>query len=114
MSFVKRFVVILIALLTIAGFFLIGKISAKVIGQGEYLLYVLVPLLIGIITAFSILDSKKSAGLLAFAVVAAGLFIWLAIIDPNQNQGTRLNWIWTLTGVGAAAGVLLYLFQVRD
>ena len=114
MSFVKRFVVIMIALVSIAGFFLIGKISDGVINQGQYLLYVLVPLIIGVILAFSILDTKKSAGLLAFAVVAGGLFVWLAVIDPASNQGVKLNWVWTLTGIGAAAGALLYLFQIRD
>ena len=114
MSFVKRFVVIMIALVSIAGFFLIGKISDGVINQGQYLLYVLVPLIIGVILAFSILDTKKSAGLLAFAVVAGGIFVWLAVIDPASNQGVKLNWVWALTGIGAAAGALLYLFQIRD
>jgi len=114
MSFIKRFVVIMIALLSVAGFFLIGKISDGVINQGQFLLYVLVPMIVGVVLAYSILDTKKSAGLLAFAVVAGGLFVWLAVIDPASNQGLKLNWVWTLTGIGAAAGFLLYLFQIKD
>ena len=113
MSFIKRFVVIMIALLSVAGFFLIGKISDGAINQGQFLLYVLVPMIVGVVLAYSILDTKKSAGLLAFGVVAGGLFIWLAVIDP-AFAGSKLNWVWTLTGIGAAAGVLLYLFQIKD
>jgi len=114
MSFIKRFVVIMIALLSVAGFFLIGKISNNAINQGQFLLYVLVPMIVGIVLAYSILDTKKSAGLLAFGVVAGGLFVWLAIIDPVFTGENTLNWIWALTGIGAAAGVLLYLFQIKD
>ncbi|HPH01919.1 MAG TPA: hypothetical protein PLM00_04945 [Spirochaetota bacterium] len=114
MSFIKRFVVIMIALLSVAGFFLIGKISNGAINQGQFLLYVLVPMIVGIVLAYSILDTKKSAGLLAFGVVAGGLFVWLAVIDPVFTGENTLNWVWALTGIGAAAGVLLYLFQIKD
>jgi len=113
MSFIKRFVVIMIALLSVAGFFLIGKISDGAINQGQFLLYVLVPMIVGVVLAYSILDTKKSAGLLAFGVVAGGIFVWLAIIDP-KFAGNTLTWVWTLTGIGAAAGFLLYLFQIKD
>jgi hypothetical protein len=112
MAFIKRFVVMFVALLTIAGFFLIGRISGETVNQGQYLLFVLVPMLVGILFSYSILDKNKSAGILAFAVVAGGLFVWLAIID--HDHGKALNWIWTLTGIGAAGGVLLYLFQIQD
>ena len=107
MSFVKRFIVILIGCIIVAGIFLIGNITRGQVNTGDFLLFGLIPLVFGILISYGIFN--KNAGTLAFSVVAGGLFVYLLMIERQQ-----IDAIWVTAGIGAAAGFVLYLFQIKD
>ena len=107
MSFVKRFIVIMIGCVIVAGIFFIGTVTKGQVSTGDFLLFGLVPLVFGLLVSYGIFN--KNAGTLAFSVVAGGLFVYLAMIDIP-----RADAIWITAAIGAAAGFVLYLFQIKD
>lgn len=103
MGFIKHFFVVLVVMLLIAGFLLTSEIG---VDKGQYLLFTLVPILLGLLFTYSLLE--KNPGVLAFTVVAIGLFVYLLMIKPGVGHAAYI-----LAGVGAGAGLVLYLFQVK-
>lgn len=105
-SFIKKFVVAMVAFGLIAGAILSDRIFS--FGLGVYILYSLVPLVLGVLF-FAALAEKK-AGMLAFCVVAMALFAFLLLIDKS---GVSKNH-YILSAVGVGLGALIYFFQIRD
>ena len=86
-----------------------GILSRKIFGMniGQYLLFSLVPLVLGMLF-FAALAEKK-AGILAFSVVALALFAYLLLIEPGRTKN-----FYILSGIGTGLGALVYFFQIKD
>lgn len=104
-SFIKKFVVAMVAFSLIAGALLSNKLFGM--GLGNYLLFSLVPLAFGLLLVMALME--KSAGILAFAVVGAALFAYLLLIEPNKPKN-----FYILSGIGMALGALVYFFQIKE
>lgn len=104
-NFIKKFIVAMVAFSLIAGALLSRKLFGMNIGQ--YLLFSLVPLVLGILL-FAALAEKK-AGILAFSVVALALFAYLLLIEPGRTKN-----FYILSGIGVGLGALVYYFQIKD
>lgn len=105
MDFLKRFIVILAACVFLSGLFLSKKILG--IGLGNYLLYTVPPFFLGLLVIMGALE--RSAGMLAFGLVAAAIFVYLLLIDRKVPER-----YWITTAVAAGAGVLVYFFQIHE
>lgn len=104
-SFIKKFVVAMVAFALIAGIFLSGEVFN--ISIPLYLLYSLVPLVLGVLF-FAALAEKK-AGMLAFCIVAMALFAYFLLVKNSANKNVVI-----LSAVGVGLGALIYFFQIRD
>lgn len=105
MDFIKRFTVIFAACIFLAGLFLSKKVLG--IGIGNYLLYTLPPFFLGLLIVMGALE--RSAGMLAFGIVAAAIFVYLLLIDRKVAEK-----LWIVTAVAGGAGVLIYFFQIHE
>ena len=106
-SFIRRFLVALLATIFAAGVFL----SERIIGvtTGDYLLYTAVPFLLGMMVFSSFFE--RSAGFLAFFVVLSAIFAYLLLYDRNISPA---NTYYLMSGIGFGAGAFVYFLQVRQ
>lgn len=107
-TFLKRFFVALVGFVLLAGVFLSQNLIQ--LPWHQFLLYTLLPLLLGLGISFSLSD--KNGGVLAFSLVAGAIFIYLGFLA--RNFGDRSPFIYVLlAAAGGAAGVLLTILQVH-
>jgi hypothetical protein len=106
MDFLKRFVVVLVPMGFVAGLVLVmvGTLASFTIGS--YLLYTGLPFLLGLFVTYAVLPPDP--GKLAFSLVAAGLFIFLAFLNRTAPAAVVL-----LSVISAGCGALIWIFK-RD
>lgn len=102
--FFRRFVVVLIASVFIAGIFLSERLLG--IAIPDYLLYTILPFFVGLFALSALMERR--AGVLAFFLVGGAVFVFLALYDRGVSEK-----MYILSAVAAGAGLLVYLFQIR-
>ncbi|MCK4906619.1 MAG: hypothetical protein KAR07_08565 [Spirochaetes bacterium] len=101
----KKFFVVFVSFSLIALAILSKKIFA--IPFGQFILYTIPPLILGLLVLSSIFEKKQ--GILAFSIVAAALFVYLLLIDKNMTHK-----FYIISAVASGLGAMIYLFQVKE